>query len=164
VGGRYRSVSKFVRDASAGSACSPRGVIAYDFSAVTPSALLCRANPSNGTATWAPLEAVTTNLVFANSVTVTDGASVAAPVCSYVNGVSATPLIYLIPQSWAKSDTLSASPAPSGGFSALSSITIAQGMQFSASGTGPWAVRIKAADGTSANSAVAIAETYCYYQ
>jgi hypothetical protein len=30
--------------------------------------------------------------------------------------------------------------------------------------TGPWAVRIKAADGTSANSAVAIAETYCYYQ
>ena len=30
--------------------------------------------------------------------------------------------------------------------------------------TGPWSVRIKAADGTSANSAVAIAETYCYYQ
>ena len=28
-----------------------------------------------------------------------------------------------------------------------------------ATGTGPWSVRIKAADGTSANSAVAIAET-----
>ena len=164
MGGRYRSVSKFVRDATAGSACTPRGVIAYDFSAATPSALLCRANPSNGTATWAPLEAVTTNLVFANSVTVTDGASVAAPVCSGVSGVTATPLIYLIPQSWAKSSTLSANPAPAGGFSALSSITISEGMQFSATGTGPWSIRIKAADGTSANSAVAIAETYCYYQ
>lgn len=135
MGGRYRSVSKFVRDATAGSACTPRGVIAYDFSAATPSALLCRANPSNGTATWAPLEAV-----------------------------AATPLIYLIPQSWAKSSTLSANPAPAGGFSALSSITISEGMQFSATGTGPWSIRIKAADGTSANSAVAIAETYCYYQ
>ena len=33
-----------------------------------------------------------------------------------------------------------------------------------ASGSGPWAVRIKAADGSSANIAVAIAETYCNYQ
>jgi hypothetical protein len=29
--------------------------------------------------------------------------------------------------------------------------------------TGLWSIRIKAADGTSATSAVAIAETYCYY-
>jgi hypothetical protein len=37
-------------------------------------------------------------------------------------------------------------------------------MQFSASGSGPWSIRIKAADGSSATNVVAIAETYCYYQ
>jgi len=56
VGGKYRQVSKFVRDAIAGAACAPRGVIAYDFAAGTRSALLCRANPATGLATWAPLE------------------------------------------------------------------------------------------------------------
>jgi hypothetical protein len=164
VGGKYRQVSKFVRDAVAGAACAPRGVIAYDFAAGTPSALLCRANAASGVARWIALEAVTSSLVFASSVAVLDGSTVAAPVCSAIDGVSATPLIYLLPQAWAKSTTINATPAPAGGFSALTSITIIEGMTFGANGSGPWSISIKAADGSSADSASAVAQTYCHYQ
>ena len=164
VGGKYRQVSKFVRDAVAGASCSPRGVIAYDFSAATPSALLCRANAASGVARWIALEAVTSSLIFAGSVGVSDGSTVAAPVCSAIDGVAANPLIYLLPQTWAKSTTTTADPAPAGGFSALSSITINEGMTFGASGSGPWSISIKAADGASADSASAVAQTYCHYQ
>ena len=164
VGGKYRQVSKFVRDAVAGASCSPRGVIAYDFSAATPSALLCRANAASGVARWIALEAVTSSLIFAGSVGVSDGSTVAAPVCSSIDGVAANPLIYLLPQTWSKSTTTTADPAPAGGFSALSSITINEGMTFGASGSGPWSISIKAADGASATSASAVAQTYCHYQ
>lgn len=147
--GTWRPTTNLFAFAAAGSACAQQGATAYE--TTTNEMLLCRLNPAGGTARWQRLRDLTSNLMFAQSFEVTDsslGATgvVAKPTCSPAGGMSAVPIIQLIPKIYASSD---------GGVSAYAVDTGAAWNVFLRSGSGGV---------LSGNpSARAIANTYCFF-
>ncbi|MEJ8838086.1 type II secretion system protein [Ramlibacter sp. AN1133] len=108
INGIYVSMASLRPLATAGAACGAAGTAAYD-PASSNEMLVCRLNPAGGVPRWMRLRDLTSNLQFVQSYEVTDvaigpGGQVTKPVCSPAAGMAATPLIQLVPKTYASAD------------------------------------------------------------
>lgn len=109
INGAYVPMTSLRPLATAGGACPSAGATAYD-AATNTEMLVCRLNPAGGTARWFRLRDLTSNLQFVQSYEVSDishgvGAGrLAKPACSPAAGMTATPLLQLIPKALATTD------------------------------------------------------------
>lgn len=88
--GKYSRLDRFIAIATGGDACRTAGATATD--ATTGSALLCRANPSDGALTWYELNDLVSNYSVVRIFSVSDGTVIPKPRCS-----SGAPGLQLIP-------------------------------------------------------------------
>lgn len=95
VNGVYRALSSLIVSGTVGGACTVSGQPSWDFSQASPTQLICRSNPSGGSARWMRIQDITTNMIFVNSWEVTNGAVVNKPSCSVAVGQTVTPIILL---------------------------------------------------------------------
>jgi hypothetical protein len=150
MGGTYQPMANLFASGTPGASCTTPGTVGYD-KANSNEILLCRVNPAGGGARYMRMRDITSNLQFVQSYEVTDisyGASgqVGKPTCSPASGMTATPVIQLIPKIWS---------SPDGGVSAYAVDTGAV-----------WQIYLR--NGNSAllsgnPSARAIANTYCFF-
>lgn len=108
VAGRYFSLASLHRLGTPGAACGNAGAVAYD-PAGNDEMLLCRINPAGGAARYMRLRDLTSHLQFVQSYEVADyaygGAGlVTKPACASAAGMSATPLIQLVPKALSTAD------------------------------------------------------------
>jgi len=150
MGGTWRPMTNLFAAGTPGGSCTNVGTVAYD-TANNNEILLCRQNPAGGSARYMRLRDVTSHLVFVQSYEVTDtsvGASgtVSKPTCSPASGMSATPVIQLIPKIFS---------TPDGGLAAYAIDTGAA-----------WQIYLRNGNGAvlSGNpSARALANVYCFF-
>jgi hypothetical protein len=145
IGSVWRAMANLFATATAGSACTTQGVTAYDTTS-NNEMLLCRLNPAQGTLRWFRLRELTSNMMFVFSYEVAEGSTVTIPTCSSASGITAYPIIQLIPKVFT---------TPDGGFAAYAET----------SGSN-WVIRLRnGANGALGGSpgARAIANTYCYF-
>lgn len=109
INGTYITMTSLRPLATAGGACPSVGATAYD-AATNTEMLICRTNPAGGTARWFRLRDLTSSLQFVQSYEVSDitkgvaSGRIAKPTCSAAAGMSATPLIQLLPKALSTSD------------------------------------------------------------
>lgn len=146
--GIWNYMTDFLPPATVGGACAVPGSIGYTILTVGggSSALVCRANPSGGSARWFRIQDITTNLVFVTAYEVTHGSVVFKPTCSVAAGQTVTPIAQLIPKVESSADS---------GFS-----------RFVVDNGGSWTVQLTNGAGgalSATPSASAILQAWCYY-
>lgn len=141
INGTFQAISSLQTAGTVGVPCASAGQTSWDFSAATPTQLLCRANPSGGGPKWYRLQDVTTNLVFVTAVEVGNGSYVPKPLCSAAGGQTVTPILQLIPKTESSNDV---------GFNRYGNDI----------GAG-WTIVLTSSSGFALG--VAIAQTFCYY-
>lgn len=108
IGGAYVPITSLKPLGAASAACANPGTVAYD-AASNDEMLVCRLNPAGGVARWMRIRDVTSHLQFVQSYEVTDytyGASgyVSKPTCSPAGGMTAVPIIQMVPKIFSSSD------------------------------------------------------------
>lgn len=143
VNGQFRGMDTIVRSGTPGAACPVPGATAID-TANANETLLCRANPSGGTARYMRLREMTQNLMFVSATEVQDWQANASGNVTKPNCASpAIAIIQLLPKTLSTKD---------GGISIF------------ADDPGPyWRVYLRNGDGSVMAASTAIAQTFCYF-
>lgn len=109
INGTYIPMTSLRPLATPGSACPSNGASAYD-EATNTELLICRKNPAGGGRRWFRLRDLTSSLQFVQAYEVSDisyGAAIGRvpkPTCSPAGGMTAAPLIQLIPKAVSTGD------------------------------------------------------------
>ena len=145
VNSQFRAMDTIITFGTPGQACASVGATAID-TVNNNETLICRANPAGGGARLFRLRDLTTNLTFVTATEVGDTDMVNQPICTAAAGMTAIPLLQLIPK---------AVSSPDGGMSMYGVVVGAQ-----------WQIYLRDGSGIAllgAPRAIAVAQTYCYY-
>lgn len=146
-GGKWVPLSTFTLVGTGGAACSVAGATALD--TATGGTLLCRANAGGGSMLWYRMQDMTGNMQFVNAVEATDSLVVTKPSCGRTGAYVGQPAIVVVPKSEGSADATFARYAIDNGGSWTVYLRDTSGGILAGTGAG--------------GSAVAIAQTYCYY-
>jgi hypothetical protein len=143
VNGQFRSMDTIVRFGVVGGACPAIGVTALD-TGNNNQLMVCRQNLTGGALRYMRIQDVTTQLTFVTAVEVAEGSIVGKPNCLDSGGQVATPIIQMIPKVF---------NSPDGGYAV-----------YAVDNGANWTTRMRiGSGGAMPGNAVAIAQTYCYF-